>query len=50
MMLGIAANNSIIVASGRFNQSGQISVMNNATPNATGIPTSIAMAEVTRVP
>ena len=50
MMLGIAASSSIIVASGRFSQIGQISVMNTATPNATGMPTSIAIAEVTSVP
>ena len=50
MMLGIAASSSIIVASGRLSHFGHISVMNTATPKATGMPTSIAMAEVTRVP
>ncbi len=50
MMLGIAANSSIIVASGRFSQIGQISVIKTAIPNAIGMPITIATAEVTRVP
>ncbi len=50
MMLGIAASSSIIVASGRFSQTGDSSVMNSAIPNATGMPISIAIAEVTSVP
>ena len=50
MMLGIAASSSIIVPSGRFSQTGHNSVMNSATPKATGMPISIAIAEVTSVP
>jgi hypothetical protein len=38
------------VPSGRFNHFGHNSVMNSATPKATGMPISIAISDVTSVP
>ena len=44
------ASSSIAMPSGRFSQSGHSSVMNSAMPKLTGMPISMAIAEVTSVP
>ncbi len=50
MMLGTAARSSISVPIGRLSQGGQSSVMKIAIPKATGMPISMAIADVTSVP
>ena len=50
MILGIAANNSIAVPSGLFNQSGESSVKKIAIPKLIGTAISIAIKDVTKVP
>ena len=50
MIDGIAANNSIAVPSGRFNQGGDNSVRNRAMPKLTGTAIIIAIAAVASVP
>ena len=50
MILGIAANNSIAVPSGLFNQSGESSVKKIAIPKLIGTAISIAINDVTKVP
>ena len=49
-MLGIAANSSIAVPSGRFIQVGESSVRNSAMPKLTGTPIRSAIADVANVP
>ncbi len=50
MMLGTAANSSIMVPIGRRRNGGHSSVRKTATPSASGTPISIAMSDVTSVP
>src|SRR5215469_3049729 len=49
MMLGMAANSSIALATGFLIQAGAISAMKTATPKLTGTPRIIAIAELMRV-
>jgi hypothetical protein len=50
MILGTAANNSIINERGVARRDGDISDMNMAIPKLIGTPIAIAIAALTRVP
>ncbi len=50
MMLGTAASNSMVVATGRLSQGGQSWVRKIAMPSDTGTPITSAMSAVVRVP